>query len=88
MLAKYDAKNPTALKSLIAGGAQLRPYPDDVMVKAFAVANELYAKLSAENPAFKKIYDNQVAFRNDANLWNQVAELTFDVFMIRNRPKS
>jgi hypothetical protein len=28
-----------------------------------------------------------VAFRNDANLWNQVAELTFDVFMIRNRPK-
>ena len=37
--------------------------------------------------AEEKIYDNQVAFRNDANLWNQVAELTFDVFMIRNRPK-
>lgn len=87
MLAKYDAKNPAALKSLIAGGAQLRAYPDDMMTKAFAAANELYAKLSAENPDFKKIYDNQVAFRNDANLWNQVAELTFDAFMIRNRPK-
>ena len=87
MLAKYDAKNPAALKSLIAGGAQLRAYPDDMMTKAFAAANELYAKLSAENPDFKKIYDSQVAFRNDANLWNQVAELTFDAFMIRNRPK-
>ena len=87
MLAKYDAKNPGALKSLIAGGAQLRAYPDDMMSKAFEAANALYAKLSAENPEFKKIYDNQVAFRNEANLWNQVAELSFDVFMIRNRPK-
>ena len=87
MLAKYDAKNPGALKSLIAGGAQLRAYPDDMMSKALEAANALYAKLSAENPEFKKIYDNQVAFRNEANLWNQVAELSFDVFMIRNRPK-
>ena len=87
MLAKYDVKNPAALKSLIAGGAQLRAFPDDMMSKAFAASNELFAKLSAENPDFKKIYDNQMAFRNEANLWAQVAELTFDVFMIRNRPK-
>jgi len=87
MLAKYDVKNPAALKSLIAGGAQLRAFPDDMMSKALAASNELFAKLSAENPDFKKIYDNQMAFRNEANLWAQVAELTFDVFMIRNRPK-
>jgi TRAP-type mannitol/chloroaromatic compound transport system substrate-binding protein len=36
---------------------------------------------------FKKIYASYSAFRNDANLWAQVSEYTFDTFMIRNRPK-
>jgi TRAP-type mannitol/chloroaromatic compound transport system substrate-binding protein len=87
MLANYDAKNPAALRSLIAGGAQLRPFPDDVMVAGFAAANAFYAELSAQNADFKAIFDNQMAFRNEANLWNQVAEFTFDNFMIRNRPR-
>jgi TRAP-type mannitol/chloroaromatic compound transport system substrate-binding protein len=87
MIANYDSKNPKALRSLIAGGAQLRPYPDDVMAAAFEEANKLYATISAENADFKTIWDSQVAFRNEANLWNQVAEYTFDTFMIRNRPR-
>ncbi len=87
MLAKYDAKNPAALRSLVAGGAQLRPYPDDVMVAGFAAANKLYADISATNADFKTIFESQQAFRNEANLWNQVSEYTFDTFMIRNRPK-
>jgi TRAP-type mannitol/chloroaromatic compound transport system substrate-binding protein len=87
MMAKYDYRNPTALRSLIAGGAQLKAYPDDVMAKGFEEANKLYATLSAENADFKAIYDSQTAYRNEANLWNQVAEYTFDTFMIRNRPR-
>ncbi len=87
MLAKYDAKNPAALRNLIAGGAQLRPYPEEVMVKAFEAANALYAQISAENADFKAIFESQQAYRNEANLWNQVAEYTFDTFMIRNRPR-
>ncbi len=87
MMANYDSKNPAALRSLIAGGAQLRPYPEDVLVAAFAAANALYAELSAANADFKMIFESQQKFRNEANLWNQVAELTFDSFMIRNRPK-
>lgn len=87
MLAKYDALNPAALRSLIAGGAQLRPYPDDVMKAAFDAATALYAELSAQNADFKTVWDSQQAFRNEANLWNQVAEYTFDTFMIRNRPR-
>jgi TRAP-type mannitol/chloroaromatic compound transport system substrate-binding protein len=87
MMAKYDAKNPAALRSLVAGGAQLRPYPDDVMVAGFAAANKLYDEMSAANADFKTIYDSQMAFRNEMNLWMQVAEFSFDSFMIRNRPK-
>jgi TRAP-type mannitol/chloroaromatic compound transport system substrate-binding protein len=87
MMANYDAKNPAALRSLVAGGAQLRPYPDDVMAAGLAAANALYAELSAANADFKTIWESQEAYRNDANLWNQVAEYTFDTFMIRNRPR-
>ena len=87
MLAKYDAKNPAALRSLVAGGAQLRPYPKDVMEAAFAAANKLYAEIAATNPDFATIWAHMEAFRNEANLWNQVAEYTFDTFQISNRPK-
>jgi TRAP-type mannitol/chloroaromatic compound transport system substrate-binding protein len=87
MLAKYDYRNPAALRRLVAGGAQLRPYPEDVMAKAFEESNKLYAAISAENAEFKTIWESQTAYRNEANLWNQVAEYTFDTFMIRNRPR-
>jgi TRAP-type mannitol/chloroaromatic compound transport system substrate-binding protein len=87
MLAKYDFRNPAALRRLIAGGAQLRPYPDDVLKAGFDAANALYATIAAENPDFKTIWEAQTAYRNEANLWNQVAEYTFDTFMIRNRPR-
>jgi TRAP-type mannitol/chloroaromatic compound transport system substrate-binding protein len=87
MLAKYDALNPPALRQLVAGGAQLRPFPQDVMEAGLVASNALYAELSAQNESFKSIWANQEAFRNEANLWNQVAEYSFDTFMIRNRPK-
>ena len=34
------------------------------------------------NPTFKTIYEDQVAFRKEAYLWSQVAEYTFDTFMM------
>lgn len=82
MLAKYDVKNPTALKNLVAAGAQLRPFSQEIMNAAFAAANEVYAELSAENPAFKKMYEAQLQYRNDWYLYAQTAEYTFDTFMM------
>ena len=51
-------------------------------------ANELYADISSKNADFKKVYDNMIAFRGDEYLWWQVAEYTFDTFMIRSRTRS
>ena len=42
---------------------------------------------SAENADFKTIIDSVKAFRNEGYLWYQVAEFTYDSFMIRNRTK-
>jgi TRAP-type mannitol/chloroaromatic compound transport system substrate-binding protein len=87
MLAKYDALNPTALKSLVAGGAMLKAFPTDVVDAAYTAAHEVYDEISAENEDFKNIFESLKAFRNDAYLWWQVAEYSYDTFMIRNRTK-
>jgi TRAP-type mannitol/chloroaromatic compound transport system substrate-binding protein len=88
MQAKYDAGNPAALKRLVAGGAQLRPFPPSVMDACLKAALEVYAAVSATNPTFKKVWDSLLAFRNDQYLWWQVAELTYDSFLVRNRSRT
>jgi TRAP-type mannitol/chloroaromatic compound transport system substrate-binding protein len=85
MLCKYDAANPGALKRLVVGGAELRLFSQDVMEACYKSANDLYGQLGADNPRFKKIADSYLAFRGDQYLWWQVAEYSFDNFMIRQR---
>jgi TRAP-type mannitol/chloroaromatic compound transport system substrate-binding protein len=82
MMASYDHKNPTALRSLVANGAQLRPFPQDVLQATFDAANATYAEVSGTNAMFKKIKDSQDAFKRDAYLWAQISEYTFDTFMM------
>ncbi|MCX7308108.1 MAG: ABC transporter substrate-binding protein, partial [Afipia sp.] len=88
MMARYDAYNPAALKRLVGGGTQLRPFPNTVMDASLKAANEVYAETSATNANFKKIYDHMAAFRNEQYTWWQVAEYANDSFMIRSRTKS
>ena len=40
-VAKYDVLNPPALRKLVAGGTQLRPYPREVMAALYRAAQEL-----------------------------------------------
>ncbi len=87
MQAKYDTRNPAAFRRLFGAGAQLRPFSQDTMEAAFKAANELYDEISAKNADFKKVYDSLRAFRNEEYLWFQVAEYTFDNFMIRARAR-
>src|SRR5664280_1030870 len=86
--AKYDARNPLALKRLVAAGTQLRPFSTEIMEACLKASNEVNAETSAVNADFKKIYESQMAFREDENLWWQVAEYTYESFMIRHRGKS
>jgi TRAP-type mannitol/chloroaromatic compound transport system substrate-binding protein len=88
MQAKYDAQNPAALKRLVAGGAQLRPFSQAILDASLKAANVAYAETSASNPDFKKVYEAFLAFRNDQYLWWQVAEYGFDSYMIRARSRT
>ena len=87
MQARYDMQNPAALKRLVAGGTQLRPFSNEILEASLKATNELWAEISAKNPDFKKSIDAMQSYRGDEYLWWQVAEYTFDSFMIRSRTR-
>src|SRR5713101_3600478 len=46
MAARYDMLNPSALKRLVAGGTQLRPFTNEVLEACLKATNELWAEIS------------------------------------------
>jgi TRAP-type mannitol/chloroaromatic compound transport system substrate-binding protein len=87
MQARYDVQNVPALKRLVGAGTQLRPFPNEVLEACNKATNDLWAEISGRNADFKKAIDAMLAHRNDQYLWWQVAEYTYDNFMIRQRAR-
>ena len=81
MQTKYDARNPAALKALVAAGAKVVPFPKPVLDEAFKQSMALYDELSATNANWKKVYADYAAFRREQNLWFRFAEASFDRYM-------
>jgi TRAP-type mannitol/chloroaromatic compound transport system substrate-binding protein len=86
--ARYDARNPAALKRLLAAGTQLRPFSQPIMEACLKASNEVNTETSAANADYKAVWDSIQAFRNDEYLWWQVAEFSYDSFMIRTRTRA
>ena len=84
MIAKYDELNATALKRLLANGVKLYGFSPPIMEACFKAAKELHAEIAATNASFKKVYDSMTAFTNNGYQWFQVAELSYDSFMVRH----
>jgi len=80
MMARYDQQNPQALRRLVAAGAQLKPYPRDILAAAWKATHELYDEIAAKNAKFKAVYEPWRKFRDDQYLWFRVAELTYENF--------
>jgi TRAP-type mannitol/chloroaromatic compound transport system substrate-binding protein len=89
MVGRYDALNPAALKKLLASGTQLRPFSESILDACFKAANEVYLEISAKNEDFKKHWESVKAFRADQYLWLQLADHTYDNYMmIQQRKKT
>src|SRR5438067_35555 len=88
VLGRYDAGNPPALRRLIANGAQLRPFPQEVLEACYKAAGDVYVDLAKTNLLFRKLHDSVVAFRGESSIWMQIAELSYDSFIIRMRARS
>ncbi|MGE8396682.1 MAG: ABC transporter substrate-binding protein, partial [Comamonas sp.] len=78
---RYDARNPGALKQLVAAGAKVLPFPQQVMDASFKAAMEVYGGLDNSNPDWKKIYADYRNFQRDQVLWFRFAEGRYDNFM-------
>jgi TRAP-type mannitol/chloroaromatic compound transport system substrate-binding protein len=72
--ARFDILNPPAMRRLIAGGAQLRPYSRPIMDAAYKATQELFTELSEQNPRFKRVWEHYDRHRLDQIPWFRVAE--------------
>jgi TRAP-type mannitol/chloroaromatic compound transport system substrate-binding protein len=81
MQAKYDARNPAALRQLVANKTKLVSFNKAVLDAAYKESMALYSELSAKNPNWKKVYEDYSKFRRDANQWFRFTEARFDSYM-------
>ena len=88
MQAKYDARNPDALRRLVGKGVKVKPFPREVGAAAWKASNDLYAELSSTNAKWKKIYDSFTKFRDDQILWSRFSEGSFESLMQQMRAAS
>lgn len=81
MQARYDARNPIALKQLVAAKTQLVQFPKSVLDAAFKASMDIYEELNTKNTNWKKVYPDFAKFRADQNMWFRFTEATFDRYM-------
>ena len=74
-------ENPAALKQLPAGGAKVQRFPKDVMEALVQGRGRGLCRIECHQPGGKKIYDDYITYRRDANLWFRFTESGFDDFM-------
>jgi len=72
----------------LSGGAELRAFSQPIMEACLRASNEVNAEAAAKNANFKKVLESMQAFRNEGYFWWQVAEYSYDSFMIRTRPRA
>jgi TRAP-type mannitol/chloroaromatic compound transport system substrate-binding protein len=81
MTARYDARNPVALKQMVATGTKLRPFSNAILTAAFKSAQAVFNDLNNSNPEWKKIYPDYAKFLADQNAWFRFNEGAYDRFM-------
>lgn len=88
VLGKYDTDNVGALRRLVAGGAELRPFSREILDASYNAAQELYAENAAKNPKWRTIYEAWKKFLDDEHQWFRVNEQQFDNYMLSKKSAS
>jgi TRAP-type mannitol/chloroaromatic compound transport system substrate-binding protein len=87
-VATYDTLNMQAMQRLVLRGAKLRPFPKDVLDACYAAAYSLYDELAAENPKFRKIYEDWTSFRKNSGSWLRIVENSYDSYVYERSKRS
>jgi TRAP-type mannitol/chloroaromatic compound transport system substrate-binding protein len=75
-LARYDARNPQALKELVDAGVKLRRFPDEIMRRAETATEDLLRSQSS-GALYDKIYESYRDWRQTEQRWFATAEQAF-----------
>ncbi len=86
-LAKYDARNPQALKRLVQSGTQLREYSPEILQAAQKMTVELFEENASKNASFKQVYQAWKQFQDSIYLWHSINELGYSQFAISKAVK-
>src|ERR1700748_1238799 len=86
--AKEDSRNPGAVRRLVSNGTELRAFSQSIMEASLKASNEVNAETAATNADFKKVLESMQNFRNDEYFWWEIAEYSYDTFMIRSRSRA
>ncbi len=74
MLARYDARNQTALQELIDGGTKVTRFPQEILDAAKTASDELYQGFAAADADFAAVYESWKAFRDKVREWHRISE--------------
>jgi len=74
-LAEGEAAQPEALKALRKKGANIRPWPPEMMAAFEKTWRDVVAEQNAANPNFKRVWDSYAAFRDGYAEWRQLGYL-------------
>ena len=80
MLSRYDRLNAEALKTLRQGTTQVEFYGDAILKAAQQATNELMADIARTDAGFNSLWNQWKQFRQLAQGWNQVTELSYARF--------
>ena len=81
MVAKYDARNPEALRKLIGEGAKIQRMPKDIMDAAYKAALVYFDELSERNEDWRRIYPKYRRFLLDEYSWFRLADISYDQYL-------
>ncbi|RME53128.1 MAG: twin-arginine translocation signal domain-containing protein [Caldilineae bacterium] len=86
MMARYDAKNPGALKKILEEtDVQLAPFPDDVMQASEEASLQLLDEFAAQDTDFNSILKQWMSFREEIQGWHSLAELAYMDYASKRR---
>ncbi|MEM8805343.1 MAG: TRAP transporter substrate-binding protein [Cyanobacteria bacterium P01_G01_bin.38] len=80
IMARYDARNPAAIKSLLDQGVELKRFSDELMAASRTAAFEVYEELASADATYNKIYTAWKEFRENSNRWFSASELGYTDF--------
>jgi TRAP-type mannitol/chloroaromatic compound transport system substrate-binding protein len=81
MLARYDARNFSALQRLIEGGTQLRTFSNEILEAAESASFALYDEFSQSDTDFKGIFESWKAFLDGIQEWHSFNDTGYDNYI-------